>query len=107
MQPPRHRPILPIRTYETRQRNRTAICEKEGDLGDAADVLIAIGLGEAEIAVQAEADVVAVEAVGGEGGVQQVLLEGGGDGGFAGGGEAGEPDCEAGLGAEGGALGVG
>jgi len=36
-----------------------------------------------------------------------VLLEGGGDGGFAGSGEAGEPDCEAGLGAEGGTLGVG
>lgn len=32
--------------------------------------------------------------------MEEVLLEGGGDGGFAGGGEAGEPDCEAALGAE-------
>lgn len=36
-----------------------------------------------------------------------MLLEGGGDGGFSGGGEAGEPDCQTRLGAEGGALGVG
>lgn len=39
--------------------------------------------------------------------MQEVLLEGGGDGGFARGGEAGEPEGEAALGAEGCALGAG
>lgn len=70
------------------------------DLADAADVLVAVALGEAEVLVEAEADVVAVEAVGGEAEVQEVLLESGGDGGLSRGGEAGEPDCEAALGAE-------
>lgn len=54
-----------------------------GDLANAADVLVAVGLGEAQILVEAEAHVVAVEAVGGEAQVQEVLLEGGGDGGLA------------------------
>ena len=35
-----------------------------GHLGDAADVLDAVGLGEAEVLVQPMADVVAVEEVG-------------------------------------------
>lgn len=60
-----------------------------------ADVLVAVLLGEAKVLVQAEAHVVAVEAVGGVAEVEQVLLEGGGDGGLAGGGEAGEPEGEA------------
>ena len=44
-------------------------------LGDPADVLIAVLLREAQVLVQAEAHVVAVEAVGGHAQVQQVLLE--------------------------------
>lgn len=71
-----------------------------GDLADAADVLVAVGLGEAQVLVEAEAHVVAVEAVGGEAQVEEVLLEGGGDGGFARGGEARQPDCEAALAAQ-------
>lgn len=71
-----------------------------GDLADAADVLVAVGLGEAQVLVEAEAHVVAVEAVGGEAQVQEVLLQGGGDGGLARGGEARQPDCEAALGAQ-------
>lgn len=71
-----------------------------GNLADAADVLVAVGLGEAQVLVEAEAHVVAVEAVGGEAQVQEVLLEGGGDGRFARGGEARQPDCEATLGAQ-------
>lgn len=49
--------------------------EELGDLADAADVLLAVGLGEAQVPVQAEADVVAVEPVRGHAEVQQVLLE--------------------------------
>lgn len=60
-----------------------------------ADVLVAVLLGEAEILVQAEAHVVAVETVGGVAKVQQVLLKGSRDGGLARGGEAGEPEGEA------------
>ena len=103
---PSQQPIRPVGRYETRDRHRRAVGEQFRDLGDPPDVLGAVGGREAEVLVQSEADVVAVEAVSREGVLQQVLFEGGGDGGFAGGGEAGEPDCEAGLVSEGGALGV-
>ena len=43
---------------------RPASTISAGDLGDAADVLDAVGVGEAEVAVEAVADVVAVEQVG-------------------------------------------
>lgn len=70
------------------------------DLGDTADVLVAILLGEAKVLVQAEAHIVAIEAVGGDTEVEEVLLEGGGDGGFARGRETGKPEGEAALLAE-------
>ena len=104
MRLPCQRPIRPIRTDETGYRYGRGIGEQFCDFGDAADVFGAVGRGEAEVLIEAEADVVAIEAVGGEGVLEEVLFEGGGDGGFAGGGEAGEPDCEAGLAAEGGAF---
>lgn len=44
-------------------------------LADAPDVLGAVLVGEAEVLVEAEAHVVAVEAVGGQAEVQEVLLE--------------------------------
>lgn len=78
-----------------------------GNLGDAANVFVAVLFREAQVLVEAEADVVAVEAVGGHAEVQEVLLQGRRDGGLARGGEAGEPEGEAALGAEGGALGAG
>ena len=81
--------------------------EELGDLGDAADVFVAVLFGEAQVLVEAEADVVAVEAVGGQTQMQEVLLKRSGYGGFARGGEAGEPEGEAALGAEGAALGAG
>jgi len=86
---PRERPIRSIRRYKTRDRDGGAIGEQFCDFSDAADVLGAVGGGEAKVVVEAETDVVAVEAVGGEGVLQEVLFEGCGDGGFAGGGEAG------------------
>lgn len=80
-----------------------AVGEELGDLGDAADVLLAVLGAEAKVLVEAEADVVAVETVG----VQvdrftkKRLFERDGNGGLARGGEAGEPDGQAGLTAEG------
>lgn len=61
-------------------------------LCDTADVLVTALLVKAKILVQAEADVVAVETVGGETLLQKVLLESSGDGRLARGGETGEPD---------------
>lgn len=66
-----------------------------GDLADSADVLDAVLVGEAEVLVEAEADVVAVKAVGGQTEVQQVLLEGGRDGRLARRRQASEPEGEA------------
>ncbi len=61
-------------------------------LSDTADVLNAILRRETQVFVQAEADVVAVESVGLQAEVEEVLLKGGCNGRFARGGEAGEPD---------------
>lgn len=74
--------------------------EELGYLADAADVLVAVLLGEAQVLVEAEADVVAVEAVGRHAEVQQVLLEGRGHGRLARGREARQPDGQAALLAE-------
>lgn len=82
------------------QGNGAGVGEQLGDLGDAANVLVAVLFAEAQVLVEAEADVVAVEAVGGQAEVQQVLLEGGGDGRLARGAQAGEPDGHAALLAE-------
>ena len=49
------------------------------DLGDAADVLDPVGVGEAEVAVEAVADVVAVEQVGVAAARVQLLLDEVGD----------------------------
>ena len=100
-------PILPIRTDEAGDGNGGAVGEEPGHFGDAPDVLVAVAFAEAEVLVEAEADVVAVEPVGGQVEVQQVLLQCGRDGRFARAAEAGEPDCVAGLVPEQGALGVG
>lgn len=69
-------------------------------LGDAADVLVSIGVGESQVLVQAEAHIVAVQPVGGEAEVQQMLFERSCDGRLARGAETGEPDGEAALPAE-------
>lgn len=75
-------------------------------LADAPDVLGAVLVGEAEVLVEAEAHVVAVEAVGGEPEVQEVLLEGRGHRRLARGREAREPQREALLLAQAVALGA-
>lgn len=66
MQPPRHRPVLPVGADERGDGDGAAVGEEGGDFRDAPDVLLAVGGREAEVAVQPEADVVAIEAVSGE-----------------------------------------
>lgn len=71
------------------------------------DVLVPVFLGEAQILVEAEPNIVAVKSVCCESEMQKVLLERGCDGGFSGCGEAGKPDGEALLLAEAVALSAG
>ncbi len=49
-------------------------------LSDTADVLVAVLFGEAQVLVEPETHIVAVEPVRGQANVEQVLLEGGRDG---------------------------
>lgn len=106
VQLPRHLAILLVRADETRQGDGRGVGEELGHLGDTADVLVAVGFGEAQVLVQAETDVVAVEAVGGETQVQEVLFQGGSNRGFARCGKAREPDGKPALGAQAEALGA-
>lgn len=91
---PRSLPVRFIRADETRERNGGRVSEQKGYVRDPPDVLFAVRGAEAEIAVEPEPDVVAVQAVGVEVSLQQGLLQSIGDGGFAGGGEPGEPQRE-------------
>lgn len=107
VQLPRHIPIRPVRTDKRRDRHTGAVREELRHLRDAPDVLVAVLLAESEVLVQPEPDVVPVEAVRGHAAVaEQLLLELDGDGGFARGGEARQPDGQAVLLAEGEALGA-
>lgn len=58
--------------------------EELGDLGDSANVLPSVLRGEAEVVVEAGADVVAVEAVGGDAQIDEKSLELKSDRGLAG-----------------------
>lgn len=87
--------VRPVGGDEAGDGDGAAVGKELGDLGDTADVLVAVLLAEAEVLVQAEAHIVAIQTVGRQAQVQQVLLEGGGDGGLSGGGQTGEPDGEA------------
>jgi len=71
---------------------------------DTPDVLLSVLGREAKILVQAEPDVIAIESVGLETKVEEVLLESNGDGGLARGRETSEPDGGTLLLAEVGAL---
>ena len=100
MQIPRNLAIGPVRRDKARDGDHTAVGEELGNLGYPPDVLVAVRFGEPEVFVQPEADVVAVETVGGDAEVQKVLFESDRDGRFAGGGKPGKPQCEAALLAE-------
>ena len=60
----RHAPLGAERRDEGDQHDQAGIDEQLGRLADAADVLHPVGIGEAEIAVEAVADIVAVEQIG-------------------------------------------
>lgn len=95
MQLTRHVAIRPVRRDEGGDGDGGRVGKELGDFADATDVLVTVLLGEAQVFVQAEAHVVAIETVGGDAEVEEMLLESGGHGGFARGGEAGEPNGEA------------
>lgn len=88
-----------VRTDEAGDGDGARIGEELGHFGDAPDVLFAVLGREAQVFVQAEPNVVAVEAVGGQ--VvwfpQKGLLQGDGDGRFATCRQARQPDGQAGL----------
>ena len=77
------------------ERDRPRLGEQPGDVRGAADVLATRGLVEAEVAVEAVAQVVAVEQEGRLAGFDQALLDGGGDRRLAGARQAGEPQRRA------------
>ncbi len=74
------------------QHDQAGVDHQLGDLGDAADVLDPVVVGEAQVLVEAVADVVAVEQVGVAAVGVQPLLHQVGDGRLARAREAGEPD---------------
>ena len=61
MQFAHHAPLGAERRDEGAQHDETGLGHQLGDLADAADVLHPVGLGEAEILVEAVAHIVAVE----------------------------------------------
>lgn len=71
--------------------------EELGDFGDAANVLVSVSLGEAKVLVQSEADIVAVETVGSDAEVKEMLLKRSGDSGLARSRETSQPDGETAL----------
>lgn len=105
MQRPRRVPVRAVRRDERGDGDRGTVGEQLGDLGDPPDVLVAILLTETQVLIQPEADVVAVQAVGGYAAVaEQLVFQFDRDGRLARGGQAGQPDRETLLFAESGAL---
>lgn len=84
-----------VRADEGGEGDDAGIGEEPGDLAYAADVFGAVVGGEPQVLIEAVADVVAVETVGEVAFADQQFLEQYGDGGFAAGGEAGEPEGDA------------
>ena len=60
----RQPPLGAERRDERHQHDQSGIDHQPGHFGDAPDVLDPVGIGEAEVAVEAVADVVAVEQIG-------------------------------------------
>ncbi len=80
------------------EHDQAGVDHQLGDLGDAADVLDPVGVGEAEVLVEPVADVVAVEQVGvARRAACSLLLDQVGDGRLAGAGQAGEPHARPGC----------
>ncbi len=75
--------ILAIRADEACHRDDTGVGEQLGHLADTADILLAVGGREAEIFIQAVANIVAVEDVGKPAPLDDRVFEGEGDGALA------------------------
>jgi MFS family permease len=88
----RHPPLGAEGRDEGDEHDQAGIGDQLRHLGDAADVLDAVGVGEAEVAVEAVADIVAVEDVGVAAHRVQLLLDEVGDGRLARARQAGEPE---------------
>jgi hypothetical protein len=88
----RHHPVLLEGRDEAAEAYLSAVGEELGDLSDPAYVLLAVDGTEAEVAVQARAHVVAVEAVGRYPEVHEDRLDLEGDRGLPGPGESRQPD---------------
>ena len=89
----RHPPLRAERRDEAHQHDQAGIDHQPGDLGDAADVLDAVLVGEAQVLVEAVADVVAVEQEGVVAERVQPLLDQVGDRRLARARQAGEPQA--------------
>ena len=102
MQTSRKIAIRSVRANETGDRDAGRIGKEFGDFGDAADILRSGLRRESQVLVEAEADVVAVEAIGRfiEGLAEERLFEGNSDSRFSRCREAGEPNRQTLLSAE-------
>ena len=88
----RHSPLGPEGRDEGDDDDQPGIGHQLRHFGDAADVLDAVLVGEAEVAVEPVADIVAVEDVGVAARRVQLLFQQVGDGRLAGARQAGEPE---------------
>ena len=74
------------------EHDHARIQEQLGHFTDAADVLLTVGIGEAQVFAEAVANVVPVQHIGGEPPLEQSGVHGIGQGALAGAGESGEPE---------------
>ena len=87
--------VLAVRRDQRHERDHARVGQQLGDLGGAADVLLAVLGAEAEVVVEPVPQVVAVEDVRGAAGRDQAPLDLDRDAGLARAGQAGEPERHA------------
>ena len=92
MQPANFVPVGRVGADEGGQRNRASVAKEFRDLSDTTNVFPAVRFGETEVLVDAQAHVVAVEAVRQLASPEQRALQGDGDGALAAARKAGKPD---------------
>ncbi len=87
----RHAPLGTERRNKGHQNDQSGIHEQFCRLADTANILHTVGIGEAKVPVEAVADIVAVEQIGVAAIRKKFAFNDVGNGGFAGAGQAGEP----------------
>ncbi|MCY1247679.1 hypothetical protein D9M72_610320 [compost metagenome] len=80
---PGHFAILPVGGNKGRNDDQPGVVQQVRHFGDAPDVFRAIRGGEAEVAAEAMADIVAIEDIGKPAALHQGLFQGEGEGGLA------------------------